>query len=246
MELLEQQFKNLNKSRIYLYGQAENAGCGVSKAFPLVATHPFRSYLQPLQHAEHCGFLQHGIQSPCSCINGALSFQKADQFLRCIMAPSLPAEKYAKHINDVPPSSMTGIYNLRDAFGLGNAKSAVNAAFDVGNCEGGAHQNVLFGTNGVISRTLTHWESVIRDLFDLVDKLRAELVKMREEMERAREEWQRQREEMEREKRAAEQKAQAAAVAAEQKAQAEAVAAAQKAQAEASAAEQTRVGCGTD
>ena len=83
---------------------------------------------------------------------------------------------------------MTGIYNLRDAFGLGNAKSAVNAAFDVGNCEGGAHQNVLFGTNGVISRTLTHWESVIRDLFDLVDKLRAELVKMREEIERAREE----------------------------------------------------------
>jgi hypothetical protein len=30
-----------------------------------------------------------------------------------------------------------------------------------------------FGTNGVISRTLTFWESVIRDLFDLVDKLRA-------------------------------------------------------------------------
>ena len=135
--------------------------------------------MQPLQHAEHCRFLQHGIQSPCSCNFGALTFEKADQFLRCITAPPVPAEKYTKYIADVPPSSMAGIYNLREAFGLGNVKNAINAAFGVGISENGAHHNVLFGTNSVISRTLTHWESVIRDLFDLVDKLRAELVKMR-------------------------------------------------------------------
>ena len=36
---------------------------------------------------------------------------------------------------------------------------------------------------GTISRMLIIWASVIRDLFDLVDKLRAELSKMRDEME---------------------------------------------------------------
>ena len=75
---------------------------------------------------------------------------------------------------------------------------------------------MLFGTNGVISRTLTFWESVIRDLFDLVDKLSAELSEMREEMERVGDEWKQQRGEMEREKLAAEQKARAEATAAEQ------------------------------
>jgi len=111
-------------------------------------------------------------------------------------------------------------------FGYSNAKSSLDAVFGTG---ADRHENILFGTNGVISRTLTHWESVIRDLFDLVDKLRAEIVKMREELERARDEWKRQREEMEREKLAAEQKAKADAMAAERKAQAEAVAAAEKA-----------------
>ena len=92
-------------------------------------------------------------------------------------------------------------------FSLGNARAAVTSAFGTGAGPDGRDDNVLFGTNGVISRTLTYWESVIRDLFNLVDQLRAELFKMREEMERERKEM-----------REAEKKARAGVAAAEQKA----------------------------
>ena len=137
--------------------------------------------------------------------------------------------KIVSTIAKIPASAGIGLANMDAMFSLGGAKSVVTSSFGTGDCSDGRHDNVLFGTNGIISRTLTYWESVIRDLFDLINKLRAEIVKMREEMERAREEWKRQREEMEREKRAAEQKAQSEAAAAELKAHAEATAAKQMA-----------------
>ena len=129
-----------------------------------------------------------------------------------------PLSSSVKAIHDIPESTRNGLANLGEMFGIGNSKGCLDAAFGTGNGARGQNDNVLFGTNGVISRTLTYWESVIRDLFDLVDQLRAELFRMREEMERARDEWKRQREEMEGEKRAAEQMAQAQAAAADQKA----------------------------
>ncbi len=55
--------------------------------------------------------------------------------------------------------------------------------FGVGDISCGRHENLFFGTNGVISWMLTIWASVIRDLLYLVDKLHAELSKMRDEME---------------------------------------------------------------
>ena len=75
-------------------------------------------------------------------------------------------------INNIIPTTGLGLNNLGAMFGISNAKSFLNAAFGTGD---DLHGNVLFGTNCVISRTLTFWESVIRDLFDLVDKLHAEL-----------------------------------------------------------------------
>ena len=110
--------------------------------------------------------------------------------------------KFVKTITDIPQTTSTGLQNLEAMFGLRGSKGALVAAFGTGDGPVGRDDNVLFGTNGVISRTLMYWESVIRDLFDLVDKLRAELVKMRDEMKP-------QREEMEQAKLAAEQKAKA-------------------------------------
>ena len=58
-------------------------------------------------------------------------------------------------------------------FGLGNDKEAISAAFDAG--LGDSKKNLLFGSTGLVSRTLDHWEKLLDDAFKLIERLRAEL-----------------------------------------------------------------------
>ena len=50
----------------------------------------------------------------------------------------------------------------------------------------GQHWNVLFGTNGVITRTLAYWQEILRDLFRYIDERHAQTERLREDMLRGR------------------------------------------------------------
>ena len=240
MDLLETAYQKLDEVRAHLYQKTVPVRTAATASHPLPYSNT-RHFQERDQHSIHCGVKLLGFRQPCSCFHGSMTFSNAQCFVDSLFVR--PREsKFVKTINDIPQTTSIGIQNLEAMFGLRGSKGALVAAFGTGDGPGGRDDNVLFGTNGVISRTLTHWESVIRDLFDLVDKLRAELVKMREEMERERDEMKRQREEIEQAKLAAEQKATAEAAAATLKAQAEVEAAEQKAQARVAAAEQKASG----
>ena len=210
MDYLETAYGKLDEIRTYLYQPIGSAATNLS---PLPPYHNVGHLHQKDRHAPACNVKILGFSQPCSCCRGSMTFSNAQRFVDSLFQPS--GEKPVAQISSIRQSTGIGLQNVGKMFGYSNAKSSLDAVFGTG---ADRHENILFGTNGVISRTLTHWESVIRDLFDLVDKLRAELFKMREEMERARDEWKRQREEMEGGNRAAEQKAQAGVAAAEQKA----------------------------
>ncbi len=55
---------------------------------------------------------------------------------------------------------------------LGNDKEAISAAFDAGIDD---HKtNLLFGSSGIVSRTLDHWRGLLDDAFKLIESLRAD------------------------------------------------------------------------
>ena len=65
------------------------------------------------------------------------------------------------------------IENCKELFGLGNDKEAISAAFEAGTGEN--KNNLLFGSSGIVSRTLDHWRDMLDDAFKLIESLRAEL-----------------------------------------------------------------------
>ena len=57
-------------------------------------------------------------------------------------------------------------------FGFGTNKAAFNAAFGTGNDgDGNRHENVLWGTNGVVLRTLAYWRVGLVSIFDHIGRL---------------------------------------------------------------------------
>jgi hypothetical protein len=54
----------------------------------------------------------------------------------------------------VPATAFWGIENCKEQFGLGNDKEAIYAAFEAGTGEN--KNNFLFGSSGIVSRTLDH------------------------------------------------------------------------------------------
>ena len=68
-------------------------------------------------------------------------------------------------------------------FGLGNDKEAISAAFETGT--DGNQGNLLFGSSGIVTRTLEHWEALLKDASRLIESLRAELFKSRAETQKA-------------------------------------------------------------
>jgi hypothetical protein len=73
------------------------------------------------------------------------------------------------------------IENCKELFGLGYDKEAISAVFDA--CTGDNKNNLLFGSSGVVSRTLDpgHWRNMLDDAYKLIESLRSELFKSRSE-----------------------------------------------------------------
>ena len=171
----ESEFQRLQSIREYLYQPVNSNALPYRRIGHLHVTSG---------HADHCQFRVQGRATPCSCCHGSFTFGQANNFIETLfIQPAAELrEKFVSTIAKIPESAGIGLANIDAMFSLGGAKAVVTSSFGTGNGSDGRHSNVLFGTNGVISRTLTHWESVIRDLFDLVDQLRAELFRMREEV----------------------------------------------------------------
>jgi hypothetical protein len=68
-------------------------------------------------------------------------------------------------------------------FGLGSDKEALSAAFEAGTDDN--KRNLLFGSSGIVSRTLEHWRDLLDDASRLIESLRAELFKSRAEAQEA-------------------------------------------------------------
>ena len=75
---------------------------------------------------------------------------------------------------------MLGLENCKELFGLASDKDSISAAFEVN-----SSKNLLFGGSGLLSRTLEHWEALLKDASKLIESLRAELFKSRAEKEQA-------------------------------------------------------------
>ena len=83
----------------------------------------------------------------------------------------------------VPATACHGIENFKETFGLGNDKEAISAAFEAGT--DGNQGNLLFGSSGIVTRTLDHWKDLLDEAFKLIESLRAELFKSRAETQKA-------------------------------------------------------------
>ena len=83
----------------------------------------------------------------------------------------------------VPATACWGIENYKELFGLGSDKEALSAAFEAGTDD--TKRNLLFGSSGIVSRTLDHWRELLDDAFKLIESLRAELFKSRAETQKA-------------------------------------------------------------
>ncbi len=68
--------------------------------------------------------------------------------------------------------------NCLDLAQIGSDKEALSAAFEAGSDN---KRNLLFGSSGLVSRTLEHWEALLKDAFRLMESLRVELFKSRAE-----------------------------------------------------------------
>ena len=71
---------------------------------------------------------------------------------------------------------MLGLETCKELFGLASDKDSISAAFEVN-----SSKNLLFGGSGLLSRTLEHWEALLKDASKLIESLRAELFKSRAE-----------------------------------------------------------------
>ncbi len=118
---------------------------------------------------------------PCSCCKGALKLDEA-RFVKEKLTGGVPNTKTRK-FEGVPATACWGIENCKELFGLGSDKEALSAAFKAGTSDNKA--NLLFGSSGIVSRTLDHWRALLDDAFMLIESLRAELFKSRAETQKA-------------------------------------------------------------
>ncbi len=136
-----------------------------------------RNFQPPFDVAEHdvnCGLKNPQTRMPCSCCKGALTFQEAKHIKEKLTGGrAMPNEK-DRDFKAVPATACWGIQNCKELFGLGTDKthkSAISAAFEAGTAEN--KNNLLFGSSGIVSRTLDHWRDMLDDAFKLIESLRA-------------------------------------------------------------------------
>ena len=121
---------------------------------------------------------------PCSCCKGALTFNEAHFVKEQLTGVRAVPNPKPRKFENVPPTTCWGIENFKDLFGCANDKEALSGAFEAGTGDNG--KNRLFGSSGIVSRTLDHWKDLLEDACKLIDNLRMELFKSRAETEKSR------------------------------------------------------------
>ena len=112
---------------------------------------PFREHWSRSRHLPSCGHRVFGAGTSCSCCVGSMTFATADNFVNDMLKQPDDEGKVCKNLTDMARPSMIGLSNLATIFGFGTNKAAFNAAFGTGNdSDGNRHENVLWGTNGVV------------------------------------------------------------------------------------------------
>ena len=105
-----------------------------------------------------------------------MTFATADNFVNGMLKQPGDEGKVCKNLTDMARPSMIGLSNLATMFGFGTNKAAFDAAFVTGNDgDGTRHENVLWGTNGVVRRTLAYWRDGIVSMFDHIGRLRKQI-----------------------------------------------------------------------
>jgi hypothetical protein len=149
-------------------------------------TRKIRNFHRPfdrVQHDANCGLQNEHTRMPCSCCKGALSFDEARHVKDKLTGQRQVPNEKERTFKGVPASVCWGIENCKELFGLGSDKEAVSAAFEAGTGDNKA--NLLFGSSGIVSRTLDHWRALLDDAFMLIENLRTELFKSRAETQKA-------------------------------------------------------------
>ena len=83
-----------------------------------------------------------------------MTLATGDNFLNDMLKQSGDDGKLQKHLAAVARPSMIGLSNLATIIGFRTNKAAFNAVFGTGNYnDGNRHENVLWGTNGVVRRS---------------------------------------------------------------------------------------------
>ena len=119
----------------------------------------------------------------CSCCKGALTFDEARFVKEKLTSGRAVPNTKPRKFEGVPATACWGIENYKELFGLGSDKEALSAAFEAGTDD--TKGNLLFGSSGIVSRTLDHWRELLDDAFKLIESLRAELFKSRAEAQKA-------------------------------------------------------------
>ena len=149
-------------------------------------TRAIRNFKRPFdaaQHDVHCGLQNPQTRMPCSCCKGALTFDEARLVKEKLTGGRAMPNQKDRDFKAVPASACWGIENCKELFGLGSDKEALSAAFEAGTDD--TKRNLLFGSSGIVSRTLDHWRDLLDDAFKLIESLRAELFKSRAEAQKA-------------------------------------------------------------
>ena len=142
---------------------------------------PFSYYSIRTRHLDSCAFRLNGPLTPCSCCVGSMTFATADNVVSSMLQQPGPKENITRVLAEMPRPSMFGLNKLARMFCLTTNKAAFSASFGTGDDgEGSRHSNVLWGTNGLVSRTLGYWKDGIVSMFDYIRQLRSDLKKGKE------------------------------------------------------------------
>ena len=147
------------------------------------ASRNFRLPVDPAAHDDDCGLKNSQTRMPCSCCKGALTFDEARFVKEKLTDGRAEPNTKPRKFEGVPATTCWGIENCRELFGLRSDKDALSAAFEAGTDDNKRY--FLFGSSGIVSRTLDHWRELLDDAFKLIESLRAELFKSRAEAQKA-------------------------------------------------------------
>ena len=116
------------------------------------------------QHEENCGLKSSQSRIPCSCCKGSLTFQEANHIKERLAAQRTAPNPKDREFKPVPAAACWGLENCREFFALNSDKESISAAFAVE-----ISKNLLFGSSGLVTRTLEHWKALLKDASRLIE-----------------------------------------------------------------------------